>query len=382
MVNNDVCDDRTHEPLEVRASCGKPEAIAVMIGQLGFGGSERQFHLFLSFCNRTRWEPVVYVSGSLGYWADPIRKLGIPIILLRGSRLAKMWKFRNACIEQNARCFFSWSSYTNGFGFALFGRGVRRIGSFRNVLFQDLPERPRWFWSWLSTASISTIVCNSRETQVQAARHVGSAKRVVYVPNAVEIFPLDQVQEYREQWRARLGLPNCAVLVLGVGGLRPQKNFARFIDVIERVRQRVSVHAVVAGEDQGCLADLLKQLARPGVQRSVQLIGAVPDARELMCAADIFLLSSDHEGMPNVVMEAMAAGVPCVSTPVSGVRDLIEESVSGFIATASVADLAQHVIRLSEDVGLRRAVGAHARAVIERRFRPEQIIHQLWALCE
>jgi glycosyltransferase involved in cell wall biosynthesis len=362
----------------------RPQPIAVLIGQLeSGGGSERQLYMFLANCDRTRWAPVVYVSGILGFWVGPIRKLGIPVVLLRGNPLAKMWQFRSACVTQNAKCFFSWSSYTNIYGLALIGRGgIRCVGSFRNALFTDLPARFRWLWSWTSMASVSTIVCNSSETKTQLASRQGSRKKIVYVPNAVEIFAPEQVRAWREQWRARLGLRDDTVLVLGVGRLAPQKNYARFIDVIARVNRQLPVRCVIAGRDQGCLAELQSQVERLGLQDEVQVLGHVPNAHELMCAADIFLLSSDHEGMPNVVLEAMAAGVPCVSTRVNSIGGLIQHGVTGFIAAHSVDDLAQHAVRLAADAGLRRAVGVRARAAIERGYRQEQILRQLWALCE
>ena len=128
-------------------SC-EPKAIAIMIGQLGQGGSERQLYIFLSHCDRTRWSPVVYVSGELGAWEAPIRALGIPVILLHGNPIAKMWRFRSACRRADTKCFFSWSSYTNAYGLTLIGGDVRRIGSFRNAVFADLPRRGRWAWEW------------------------------------------------------------------------------------------------------------------------------------------------------------------------------------------------------------------------------------------
>jgi glycosyltransferase involved in cell wall biosynthesis len=357
----------------------QPQSISVLIGQLGQGGSERQLYMFLARCDRSRWSPVVYVSNAeCSFWQAPICRLGIPVVQLRGSRLAKMLQFRSACIAQDTRCFFSWSSHTNGFALALAGRGVHHIGSFRNASYADLPTRLRWFWSWLSLAGISTVVCNSRETTLEISNRSRSRRKIYFVPNAVEIFAHDQVHAWREQWRARLGLSDDVVLVLGVGRLAPQKQFARFIDVIAQVTRQRAVQAVIAGEDFGCLAGLENQLAWLGLQKTARLLGEVRDARELMCAADIFLLSSDYEGMPNVVLEAMAAQVPCVATRVNSVGDLIQHGTTGFIAERDADDLAKHVLRLATDTDLRRAMGARARAAVERWYRPEDVMDQLW----
>ncbi|MBL6459084.1 glycosyltransferase [Belnapia sp. T6] len=361
-----------------------PAPVAVIIGGLGQGGSERQLYSFLAGCDRRRWEPLVFASGALGFWEAPIRALGIPVVLLQGNPLAKMRQFRTAVVAAGIRCFFSWSSYTNGYALALAGTGSHCIGSFRNAHFADLPHRLRRLWIWMSLAGLTAVVCNSAETQAQVARRCSRRLPVVFVPNAIEVPTSEVVAAWRDHWRKRLGLSPDTVLVLGAGRLVPQKCFSRFIDVIAQVLQRhgQAVHAVIAGEDYGCLAALQAHVAQLGLEGRIEFLGAVPDARELMAAADIFLLSSDYEGMPNVVLEAMAAGVPCVATPVNGLGGVIESGASGVVAEADASDLARHVARLAADPGLRQAMGARGRALIATNHQPDRIVRGLWVLCE
>lgn len=364
------------------SSKGRPEPVAVLIGQLSQGGSERQLFMFLSHCDRTRWAPVVYVSGELGFWEKHIRSLGIPVRLLTGSRLAKMRQLRAACAAEGVRHFFSWSSYTNPFGLALQGMGVWRIGSFRNALFADLPARLRPFWAWASLSAISLAVCNSKETYDEIALRKAARPKPVYIPNGVEPPTIDQIALWRATWRARLGIGDDAVLVVGVGRLVQQKRFDRFIQVIERARREVPVEAVVAGKDFGCLQGLERQIAQSNLSEAVRFIGAVPDARELISAADILLLSSDHEGMPNVVLEAMSTSVPAVVTRVNAVADLIEHGTTGFIADHDADELARYVVHLARDCGLRRQIGERARSAVMLRHGSRAIAQQLWALCD
>ncbi len=364
------------------SSEGGAEPVAVLIGQLSQGGSERQLFMFLSHCDRTRWAPVVYVSGELGFWEEHIRSLGIPVRLLTGSRLTKMRQLRAACAADGTRYFFSWSSYTNPFGLALLGMDVWRIGSFRNALFADLPARLRPVWAWASLSAISLAVCNSRETYDEIALRKAANPKPVYIPNGVEPPTIEQVAVWRAAWRARLGLGDDVVLVVGVGRLVQQKRFDRFIEAIERARKDVPVVAVVAGKDFGCLQDLERQIAQSSLNEAVRFIGAVPDARELISAADILLLSSDHEGMPNVVLEAMSAGVPPVVTRVNAVADLIEHGKTGFIADHDADELARHVVRLASDSRLRHQVGERARSAVMLRHGSRAIAQQLWALCD
>lgn len=357
-----------------------PEPIAVMVGQLSQGGSERQLYSFLAHRDPARWSPVLYVSGALGFWEGPVRALGIPIVLLGGHPTAKMVRFRAACREHHPACFFSWSSYTNPYGLALAGMGVRRIGSFRNAGFADLPQRFRGLWSRASTAGLSVAVCNSRETRETLLACGSASQQVVYVPNGVEAPSIGQSAAWRREWRARLGIGRSEVLVAGVGRLAPQKNFARFLDVIALVGARAPVRAVIAGEDMGCRPALEARAARLGV--AVTFAGRVPDARELICAADVFLLTSDHEGMPNVLLEAMSAGVPCVTTRVNAVGDMVRQGETGLVAGHETGALADHVARLVADEALRRRIGANAREAVLRGHDPAGVAARLWELCE
>ncbi len=338
--------------------------------------------MFLARCDRTRWAPVVYVSGQLGFWEDPIRALGIPVVLLLGRRAAKMRQLRAACAAQGATCFFSWSSYTNPFGLALLGTGVRRIGSFRNALFADLPTRMRSLWAYASLAGISVAVCNSRDTFEQLSSRRALRPKPAYVPNGVEAPSPDLVSAWRARWRDRLGLDENTVLIVGVGRLARQKRFDRFLEVVDRVRTAGPVQAIIAGEDLGCLRDLEDQIDALGLRDIVRLVGTVPDARELICAADIFLLTSDHEGTPNVVLEAMAAGRACVATCVDGVSELIEDGATGLTGAPDTAELARRVACLVADPWMRRRLGEAARAAVGRARSPDEVARKLWSLCE
>ena len=136
-------------------------------------------------------------------------------MLLVGHRVAKMRQLRAACAAQGATCLFSWSSYTNPFGLALLGTGIRRVGSYRNAMFADLPTRLRSVWAWASLAGISAAVCNSRDTFEQLSSRRALRPKATYVPNGVEAPSPSEVAALRAQWRSRLGLQEDTVLIMG-----------------------------------------------------------------------------------------------------------------------------------------------------------------------
>jgi len=140
---------------------------------------------------------------------------------------------------------------------------------------------------------------------------------------------------------------------------------------------------VIAGADYGCREQLEQQREAVGLRpESLRFIGPVSDARELICAADIFLLTSDYEGMPNVVLEAMAAGVPAVCTIASNAGDLITDGREGFVVAPSPEALGQRVRLLASDAALRSSIGTAASTRARHLYHPQPIAQRLWSLCE
>lgn len=356
-----------------------PVPIAIIIGQLHQGGSERQLYYFLQQCDRLRWRPHVFVSASegAGQWVEPIRRLEMPICQLAGSKASKMLQLRRKCVSQGIRTIVSWSSYTNIYGLALVGQPVNRVGSFRSAGFNELPGRARGIWTWLSVRSVTTIICNSDETAAEVQRCISNRQHVVCVPNAVE--PPTDVAQSRTLWRQRLDVRDDEVLVAGVGSLKTEKNFARFIDAIAIARPGRPLRAVIAGRDMGERDALREHLRRSALPAgTITLLDDVPDARELLCAADILLLSSDVEGMPNVVMEAMAVGVPTVATPVNGLSRLIRSGHDGLITAPTPAALAEGLVTLADDELRRTEMGSRARCRMHQ-FSPAMVYDKVWS---
>jgi len=356
-----------------------PREIALVIGQLEHGGTERQLYFFLERYNPLEWKPTVFVSGGLGCWEERIRSIDVPVVQLRGDRIAKLLQFRAACLRQDIKCMFSWSSYTNGFALGLLGTGIKCIGSFRNSGWYDLPEDWRALWRWSSVAGVSTLVCNSQSTASMVAATY-NRKIVHFVPNAVEIFPEHKRAAARAHWRAKLGVGEETALVVGVGRITSQKNFGRFVDAVAHLSPDLPVKAVIAGQDFGEQSAIEQRLVALNMKQRVKILGEIPDARDLICAADIFLLSSDYEGTPNVVLEAMAAKVPCVVTFVDGVRELISHEGNGLSTELNSEALGNAVARLVRDPILRRTLGAAAQCSVLK-YAVDNVAAELWAIC-
>lgn len=121
--------------------------------------------------------------------------------------------------------------------------------------------------------------------------------------------------------------------IITCGRLEAQKNHKLLIDAFaEAIKEHPYARLKIYGE--GSLRDVLQeQIDKLGLQDKAFLMGATNDVAKALQTADLFVLSSDYEGMPNALMEAMAAGVPCISTdcPCGGPRSLIDNYNNGVL---------------------------------------------------
>nr|WP_240895218.1 glycosyltransferase family 4 protein [Kineococcus siccus] len=172
----------------------------------------------------------------------------------------------------------------------------------------------------------------------------------------------------------RAGRDEGAVRVLFVGRLVPEKGPDVLLDAVQRVLardRRVEVAVVGAGPLAG---DLRRTVDERGLAGVVRLLGAVgqDDLPAWYRWADVFCLPSYAEGVPVVLMEAMATELPVVTTPVAGIPELVEDGVSGhLVAPGDAAAVADALVRLVDDPQTRAALGRRGRARVLAEFAPE-----------
>jgi glycosyltransferase involved in cell wall biosynthesis len=171
---------------------------------------------------------------------------------------------------------------------------------------------------------------NSREVANSLRkRGLSSSRKLRVIPNGVDVAALSAPAGEGFRVRRELGIPPTEFLWLAVGRLLPQKDYATLLAAFQPLAT-APARLLIAG--RGPLLDELQQQAqRLGIASQVSFLGVRQDIAALLAAADGFVLSSAWEGMPNVVMEALAAATPVVATQVGGVSELVETG-SGFLA--------------------------------------------------
>lgn len=212
------------------------------------------------------------------------------------------------------------------------------------------------------------VICVSPDLHEQCLAAGVPSERCCLVENGIDT--KEFAPRYgRVEAKGRLGFPTGRLLVGAVGRLSAEKGFDLLIHAIAQlVRDGMDVEACIVGEgDEGPRLDVL--IRELGLADRIRLLGYRSDLRELYEAMDLFVLSSIREGLPNVLLEAMAMETPVLATRIAGVPRLVRDGMNGLVVTPGSTDELVHGMRsLLTDSQLRRQFAQAGRATIEREY--------------
>lgn len=194
------------------------------------------------------------------------------------------------------------------------------------------------------------------------------AHRCILLENGIDTS--DYIRKHpRPDARKILDLPQQGELIGAIGRLEPEKGFDTLILALSQVlAQGVDTSLVILGEgsDRTRLQGIIDQA---GLSGRVFLPGWAVDVRPYLEAMDLYVLSSLREGLPNVVLEAMAYELPIVATAVNGVPRLVQHGSNGLlIPPAEPVGMASAILKLLQDPPLRQKLGQAARNTVETRY--------------
>jgi glycosyltransferase involved in cell wall biosynthesis len=322
-------------------------------------GLQRRGHRVLLLCN----DPAVARGAAALGIPTEILALGGDGMLNHAVRLAR----RLRMLRPDA---FIIGTYKKLFLAALGARLARAPRTVARVgLETDTPRSakyrlaiPRW---------VDAVVVNARRIRPAFADLPGfDPHRVVVIHNGVE--PPVRRQPHGSL-RASLGISPDAPVVGAVARLARQKRLDRLLRAVARL------HCVLAGdgEERGALEALAAEL---GIAARVHFLGHRDDTGDVLDALDVFAVSSDREGLSNAMLEALAFGLPVISTPVSGADDALEPfadgSAPGEIVGFSEDEIAGALDRLLQDPARRGAMAEAARRRAAERFGMDAMLER------
>jgi len=175
-----------------------------------------------------------------------------------------------------------------------------------------------------------------------------SADKLLVLENSVDYERFAEVAILKEDAKQMLDLPKEAFVYGTVGRLAPTKGLSYLIEAFAKVKQQMpSAQLIVVGEGR-LRNELEQQAAGTSCADSIHFLGHRKNIPELLRAMDVFVLSSIAEGMPKAILEAMAAGIPCISTNVGGIPEIVTSRDVGLLVPArKVAALARAMISVA-----------------------------------
>ncbi len=341
--------------------------IAYITGELGFGGAERQLLELVRGVRVRGWSPVLFslAERTETVWARELASLGVPISYIP-KRLAfgpsRLFQLVAALHRLKPALIHCYLTSPNLWG-SLAGRIARVPVVITSYRLADPNEAIAvQFVNRVAGRLSDVLIPNTHKmASILRERDRVDSHKIRTIHNGIDLsrfsgLPTNQVA------RDRLGLntPPGATVVGHVGRFFPQKDHETLVGAARLVLlKQPDTYFVAVGD--GPLRPRIEAMTREwGISSRVSFVGEITCVPMFLRAVDLLVLSSRWEGLPNVVMEAMAAGTPVVATDVGGVRELVHDPAVGrLVPPGSSAVLAEAIL---EVVGAREVASRMAAA--------------------
>jgi glycosyltransferase involved in cell wall biosynthesis len=235
------------------------------------------------------------------------------------------------------------------------------------AMFQKLPL------GWLTKKFArwaNAYVSLSREIDNELIGSGFEKNRIVHIPNGVDtkIFYPVKDREEKIHLRSKLSLPDKKIISF-VGRLDPQKRVGMLIDIFKDVHNTCNTaHLIIIGDGPE------KEKILSGLDDNIFYIGTVNNVEEYLRASDMLVLPTLSEGMSNVILEAMATGIPVISTNVSSNPEIIDDGIDGILlAVEDKEGLKEKIIKIMLNEAFAQNIGQNARKKILEQFSIESI---------
>ncbi len=360
----------------------KLQKIVFLTTQMGPGGAETQiFRLAMTLQNRGYDVTVISMLPAIGF-VDALKDAGVRFYSLDMNRGAKdlraLYTLVTILRQIRPEVLANFCFHANVLG-SVAGRLARVpvvITSIRNEFFGPRPRD--YVERMISSMKLSDLTITNSRVVANALKKRGviGKGRIDVIYNGIYCDEYLKTDSEPSVVREQLGIQRDDFFWIAVGNMRAEKDYPNMLDAFSRVA-KTHPHAqlrIAGGFWDSALKARMEDLRRSyGLQDRVQFLGQRQDVPELLHAADAIVLSSRTEGLPNALMEAMATGLPVAATDVGGVRELVTEDQTGFLAASGdargLAQAMSKLMRLSEQE--RAEMGRQAQRHIRENFELE-----------
>jgi starch synthase (maltosyl-transferring) len=364
----------------------QPAPIIHLITELDRGGAQTALYRLLAHSDRQRYAPhVLCLYNGDKVVAQQIRQLGIPVTDLGMTaqwRLDAFWRLYRILRQERPSILHTWMFHANIPGRILAKlTGVPAIISSERTMGQEGRFR-RWL-NRLTGNLPDNIICVSQQVAAFAANEIGLPRaRLTVIRNGIDITQFDNLPD-QPTARAEFGLPIQAKIMAAIGRPRPVKGFDDLLTAFAQIAAAYpDLYLVFVGDglDKRPLQTAAQQL--PCANRVI-FLGDQQEIPRLLPAFDLLALPSLWEGLPNVVLEAMAAGLPVVATAVGGTPELISHNETGLLVPPqNPAALAGAIRQLLDHPEQAAQMGRNGRQCAATQFTIEGMVERTETLYE
>jgi glycosyltransferase involved in cell wall biosynthesis len=352
--------------------------IGIMVDTLSVGGAERQAILCVSELRKLgHAADLIHYRPSVEY-APMLRQLELsPVYVKAGSffqrcaRLGRLFRERQYDVVHG----FKMAAEVYAAFAGRWGRVPHRFGSFRSIYALG----PKYCClHYVVDKLLDGWVVNSKVGAESMARRARISRKKIFVLHNGVNCQLFSSSTPLSSAKAALGIPGDSIVVTMVARLEPGKNHRLLLDAAAIV-VRDAPHARFLVVGKGSMGNLLPQYARQaGVADRVSFLGERSDVAEILAATDISVLSTDFEGMPNTLLEAMAAVKPIVCTNYPGADEILAHESNALLSSCGEPEsFARNIKRLIQDPELRQRLAGAGHQMVRQKFSNETMARNL-----
>lgn len=356
----------------------------IITHDLAIGGLQQVIVNLCKSIDQNRFRASVLCLRNRGEFASEVECIGIPVHLLPQTDKTDYLSFlKIACILRRERIDVIHTHNTQPFVEGTLGAllsGVRRVVHTDHA--RDFPDKMRYMVAErLAAIYADNVVAVSDHTARNLKKYEKiPEKKIIVIPNGIDGKHFRQKMDVEAQ-KNEFNIPhNVPVIGLGVR-LSEQKGITYLLSAMPDILRR-HPHTVLVIAGNGPLeTHLRRQAAELGIKRSVRFVGPLIDIRKLLCMLDIYVLPSLWEGLPMVILEAMAAGCPIIATNVGGNKTAIRNNVNGILVPpANPKAIGEQVIALLNDNERRTKFIEKSSTLFRKKFESHRMAEQYMAL--
>lgn len=354
-----------------------PLRVALLAANLSRGGAEKQLVYMAKALREAGVDVRVYSLTRGQFHESALEAMGLAPIWVgaRGSPLIRLAVLARHFRRFRPHVIQSTHSFANLY-VGLLGRllGCVSVGSLRSSLEHCRQANGAWT-PWLIRTPSAVLVNAQSALDDLARRRLVSPDRLFWLPNVIDLAEFDRSEEANGSRR-----PGLTVAL--VGRLVEVKRIDRYLHALAAAAQReLMVRGMVIGDgpQRAALERLAVELGLGRTQ--VEFLGEREDVPRLLALADVLVQCSDDEGLPNAVLEAMAARRPAITTPAGDAHRLIRDGHNGYVVPFDdVSAMAERLVLLARLPQLRRQLGEAGRQHVERHYSLDGLADRLLSI--